>query len=233
MRFKEIQSLCWMLILCALLSQQPIVRADISDTFPTDNAGWGHIGDSTTPPAWNATGGNPDGYISVTDLGAGADEYFVAPSKYLGNQSSALNQSLSFDLLLSVANSGPDNDVILSNGSTTLSYLFSPPPLAGGWTHESLILNTSDPHWHLGTIAGPAPSQSDFQNVLSSLTELEILADYGNGAETVGLDNVALHTVPEPSSLALLAIATLISLGWQSIARRRKPPSFASAIPDV
>ena len=122
--------------------------------------------------------------------------------------------------------------MILSNGSTTLSYLFASPPLAGSWTHEPLVLNTRDPHWHLGTIAGPAPSQSDFQNVLSSLTELEILADYGNGAETVGLDNVVLHTVAEPSSLALLAIGTLTF--WAGIRLHcRKPHSLASTFPDV
>jgi hypothetical protein len=224
MCFTALQQGCFALVFCGVLSLQPLVRADVSDTFSTDNGGWGHVGDSTTPPTFNATGGNPGGYISIFDLAEGSGDFMVAPAKYLGNQSGALNQTLQFDILLSDAPTGQSDDVVFSNGTTNLAYLFNPQPGAGSWIHETLTLNTSDPNWHLGTNLGPAPAQSDFQNVLSSLTLLEILADYHAGSETVGLDNVVLHTVPEPSSLALLVIAALALGCWHAIGKAHSAP---------
>jgi hypothetical protein len=79
-----------------------------------------------------------------------------------------------------------------------------------------MTLGTSDPNWHLGGLAGAAPSLSDSQNVLASLTVLEILGDYRAGPETVGLDNVTLVQVPEPACLARLALS-----GAGLCARRR------------
>ena len=186
--------------------------ADITDTFSTDSANWQHVGDNTTPPTYNATGGNPGGYISITDPANGTADYFVAPAKYLGNQSGSIGKTLSFDIHLSNATDYQTDDVDLSNGGTTLAYLFSPQiTTTNTWVPETLTLAPSDPNWHLGSSTGPAPSLSDFQSVLSSLTTFKILADYHSGTETVGLDNVVLQT-PEPATLGLLAGPMLLLL---------------------
>jgi hypothetical protein len=207
------------LVVCAAGLCGRAAGADVKDTFDTDNGGWTHVGDSTTPPTFNATGGNPGGYISIFDLAQGAGDFFVAPAKYLGNQSGAVNQTLALDLLLSDAPTGTSSDVVLSNGTTSLVYVFSPQPTAGSWNHEVLTFNTSDPNWHVGTPSGPAPVMSDFQNVLSSLTTLEILGDYHAGTETVGLDNVDLHVVPVPEPGCLGYAAALLVAGF--VRRRR------------
>jgi hypothetical protein len=201
---------------------------DVTDTFDSNNGGWTHVGDSTTPPTFNATGGNPGGYISIFDLAQGQGDFFVAPAKYLGNQSGALNQTLALDLLLSDAPSGASSDVFLTNGTTSLVYVFSPQPTAGSWNHEVLTFNTSDPNWHLGTPTGAAPAMSDFQNVLSSLTALQILGDYHAGTETVGLDNVDLHIAPVPEPGCLSYAAALLVAPFLRRRRAGQKPSAAA-----
>src|SRR5690242_13298357 len=76
-------------------------RANVSDDFSASANGWTHVGDTTTPPTFNATGGNPGGYISINDVAAGQGDFFVAPAAYLGNDSAYVNGNISLDLLLS------------------------------------------------------------------------------------------------------------------------------------
>jgi hypothetical protein len=209
------------LLVCAgIVTFTPcLASADVSDSFSTDNGGWTRIGDNTIAPAFHATGGNPGGYVTIDDPANGIGDFFVAPAKYLGNQSGALNQTLSFDLLLSNAADTPNPNVALSNGTTTLLYVFPTlPTTTGQWIHESMTVGTSDPNWHVGAINGPAPSQSDFENVLGGLTAFEILGDLRAGPETVGLDNVTLVVqAPEPASLGLLGLASVAF-----VSRRRR-----------
>jgi hypothetical protein len=210
--------LTWVLCAAVVSVLPGLARADVSDSFSTDNGNWTHTGDTVTPPAFHATGGNPGGYITIDDSANGTGDFFIAPARYLGNQSSALNQTLSFDLLLSNAADGASSDVALSNGPTTLVYVFPTlPTTTGSWIHESMTVGTSDPNWHLSSPAGAAPTLNDFQNVLGSLTVFEVLGDYRAGPETVGLDNVTLVQAPEPACLTLLAFS-----GVGLCARRRR-----------
>jgi hypothetical protein len=70
----------------------PASAGSVSSTFDTDAEGWG-VGnirsnlstapDPSNPPTYNATGGNPSGYISTTDTEDIVA--FLAPGKFLGN----------------------------------------------------------------------------------------------------------------------------------------------------
>jgi hypothetical protein len=83
----------------------PVSAASVSSTFDTDAEGWG-VGnirsnfstapDPSNPPTYNATGGNPGCYISTTDTEDIVA--FLAPGKFLGDDSAFLGGKLTFDL---------------------------------------------------------------------------------------------------------------------------------------
>ena len=74
-------------------------QADIVSTFNADTQGWTVVGDEVGPVTWVSSGGNPGGYVSVTDSVVGGVMYFVAPDAYFGNHSGAYGTALTFDLI--------------------------------------------------------------------------------------------------------------------------------------
>jgi hypothetical protein len=211
-----------------LLATAPTASAAAISTFDTNAENWSVVsftnpnaGDfsvlSTTAPTYNATGGNPGGFISTVDPDSG-DFMFGAPSKFLGNQSGA--GSLSYDLNYPVgALDYKPVDIMLTDGTTRLLWISNPTPaLSPSFTHVAIGLAPSA-NWHLGTVGGATPTAGDFQTVLANLTGLFISGEYTVGQiETPGLDNVRL-SVPEPTTmtLAVVGLATLIAM-----ARNRK-----------
>jgi hypothetical protein len=84
----------------------PVHAAVISSsTFDTDSEGWsvadwGCTGTcivATYPVTYNASGGDPGGYVSSTDPSPN-DFRFAAPAKFLGDQTAAYGGSLHLDL---------------------------------------------------------------------------------------------------------------------------------------
>lgn len=118
-----------------LFSGATHLRAQVvaQSTFDAGTDGWG-ANNSTSPPVHVADGGNPGGYISVTDQGSGEPWYFTAPPKFLGNVTAAYNQSLRFDLraLRSDTASLSAPDIIMSGGGLTIVYAITPP--GSTWT---------------------------------------------------------------------------------------------------
>lgn len=212
--------------LCAAFFIWAATASAAISTFDTDAENWSVVsftnpnaGDfsvvSTNAPTYHATGGNPGGYISTLDPDNG-DFMFSAPSKFLGNQSGAA--LLSYDLNYPVGNLDyKPVDIMLTDGATRLLWLSNPTPALGpGFTHVAVGLAPSA-NWHLGSNSGVTPTAGDFQTVLANLTGLFISGEYTAGLiETPGLDNVKL-SVPEPTSLALFATATItaLALRWR------------------
>src|SRR5262249_7306754 len=128
---------------------------------------------------------DPDGSLAV-----GNTQYWMAPAKFLGNQSAAYGGSLSFDLTQTpINNPFSQEDVILVGGGMTL--VDNTPNIPGStWTsyHVSLL----ETGWKLNNHAGPAATQAQMMTVLSSLTALYIRGEYQLGPDTEGLDNVVL-----------------------------------------
>jgi hypothetical protein len=155
--------------------------------------------------------------------------YFVAPTTYYGNQSSAYGTTLSFSLIQSFSEPPkqfPDGngDVVLSGSGITLAYDLPNYPTIGSWTSYSISLSAGA--WRVGSDTGAFATDAQIQSVLSNVTSLQIRAEYQDGADTDGLDTVsfgsAASAVPGPivgAGLpgAILAFGGL--LGWM---RRRK-----------
>lgn len=160
-------------------------------------------------PDWNATGGNPVGYISHLDSVTEEWFWFAAPSLFLGNQSAAYGGTLRFDLQTTANKGVPYPDVILVGGGHSLFHFGNPPPTM--WASRSVALVETG--WqHENNVAA---SQSDFQATLGALQALYINGDWLSGLETTGLDNVVM--TPEPASLVGLSLAGL--LVWRSSRR--------------
>ncbi len=187
----------------AELAAQPIVSG-----FDTDAESWTVSGNpGSTTPDWNAAGGNPGGYISDFDEGAGA-MFFDAPAAFLGDQSGKYGEFLSWDRITDMVGSpvtGVEH-VILVGATETLEYTGpAPPGSTGVWdtsiTSSPIILDESDLGW-TKLSDGMNPSGAEFIAVLTTLSALTLRVDNDFGFEDAGIDNV-LMTPVELQSFAI------------------------------
>jgi Laminin B (Domain IV)/PEP-CTERM motif len=190
-------------------------QADIVSTFNTDTQGWTVVGDEAGPVTWVSSGGNPGGYVSVTDSVVGGTMYFVAPDAYFGNHSGAYGTALTFDLIQNYPDSPNQfddslGDVVLMGSGLTLAYDLANNPVNGTWTPYSVSLTAGS--WRLDSLTGQIATQQQIQSVLSDVTGFQIRAEYQTGADTDGLDSVVLSAggagapVPEPSTWAMMIL---------------------------
>ncbi|HFC11370.1 MAG TPA: hypothetical protein ENJ56_00900, partial [Anaerolineae bacterium] len=161
-------------------------------SFVLDNDGWFGSGDTTTSPNYVASGGNPDGYLSLADSATGGVWYWEAPYQYLGNISTAYGKTLSFDLKQSSTSNQFDyDDIILNSPNMQLNFDTSYNPNTT-WTHYSILLDETA-GWQVDG-EGRAPTQAEFLAVMVSLIRLRMRGEFRSGADTGGLDNVLLET---------------------------------------
>ena len=208
----------------------PAGATTVSSTFDSSNQGWsvGDIGPSVPPPGivgaagWNASGGNPGGYISTTDVANIVA--FLASSSYTGNLSAFHGGTLTFDLQDLDGNDSVDYPAVVIYTSTG-SIAYDAPPPGTTWTSYSVPLTASGWTEYLGgeNTGGTPLTEAQFVTALSNVTALAIEADWHNGADLTGLDNVILSTgasgaAPEPSTWAMMIIG-LSGLGL--VSRRR------------
>ena len=174
--------------------------------FDADAEGWTVVRTPTFVPVaesfttWQATGGNPDGYLRHVDPNDSQISLWSAPASYLGDKSGAYGGTLSFDLAqnLTSSNTNYDDVILIGNGGVRLSYDVTYPPLTT-WTNYQVAL--VEGNWHVGLVNGPIATATELYDVLSSLTALYIRAEYRSGADTDSLDNVVLATFdPCPAS---------------------------------
>jgi len=184
----------------------------IRSGFDTDLEGWTSFDGGSEVHV--ASGGNPSGYLEMTDVGLGSMQA-IAPSAFLGNLTAYLGGALSFDALQSNQDSsdwGGFGTVRLSNGGLTAVLDIAPDGAPGGsWNTYSAALDPA--LW----------SGDSLSAVLANLTGISIeLEDHDGVSEVVGFDNFTLTSarteVPEPGTLALLAGAGLVA----GLRRRRR-----------
>lgn len=216
----------------------------VSDFESGTTDGWDIIatGPQTTPPgaadalANASPGGVGNSRYVFTEDRADGQAYFRAPASWAGDyfgdpisfylknfNPSNPYATLSLQSILFIQGSGGPN-LYLRGTLPTLSY-----PPGDGWTLYSLVLDTAQT-WSLNEFSLVAPTATQIQNTLSSITRIHILADYASGHfgkpttavafghDIGGLDNVSLGTnqnvIPEPGTMLLtfggLAAAFLI-----------------------
>ncbi len=206
----SLKSLIALLIAAGLgAAGAPRTLGAVVSTFDNGREQWTAAGDSDGPATFVSTGGNPGGHIEIDDAVVGGTTYFIAPAKFLGDQSLAFGTDFKFDLRQSYTG-GADQfaaaDLILVGGGAgglTLSFNATPVPANNVWTSYSPPLRPTV-RWHVGDLTGREPTEAEFRGVLANLTELRIRAEFQNGPDVGSLDNVEL--LPEPSG-ALLALA--------------------------
>ena len=218
---------CWAL---ALASCRPgPARADfIRSSFDSGGEGWG-VGGGVA--AWQATGGNPGGYLQYTDTIDGAPTLTaLAPAAFLGDLSAYDRGTLAFDSIFFSGNGNFDpkfGRVQISNGSLMATLDLAPLDPIMTWATYSATLNAAS--WGV--------SQVIWSQILANVTAINIaLESKDKAGEVMGLDNVVLATnaaVPEPRSFILLGIGSsgLAGVGWfrrrAGLAGDRTLPSFA------
>lgn len=208
-----------LVLLPTAAAQSPRGEA-ITSTFDTDAEGWAVFGDAeggTATPDYNATGGNPGGYLSADDDVAGGTWYWDAPDAYLGNRSGSFERTLSFDLRQTATSNQFDNaDLVLRGGGMELRFDTAENP-GTDWTSYAVLLST-DAGWTVGDTE-EAPTEAEFMAVLSDLTALRIRGEFRTGADTGSLDNVVLETDPATAAEPGAAASEMALSVWPNPAR--------------
>ncbi len=188
----------------ALAGVNAAVAQPIVSSFDASAEGWTVSGNpgppASTVPDWNAAGGNPGGYISDFDEGAGG-MFFDAPAAFLGDQSSKYGEYLSWDRITDMVASpvvGAEH-ITLVGAAETLEYTGpSAPGSTGVWdtsiTSSPIILDETDTGW-TKLSNGANPTGAEFLAVLTTLSALTLRVDNDFGFEVGGIDNVVMTPV--------------------------------------
>ena len=179
----------------------------IRSSFDAGIEGWKAVGFSIDPPfnkiidepidvTFLSDGGNPGGHIMQEDVRFSVG-YFSAPAEYLGDQSTFIGGRLSFDTKISPPRSAFSvPEVILLAGDRSLVFDLTPTP-TDQWQAYTIELR-HDAGWKVDSPSGNAPSESEFQTILSSLTGLFIRSEYISGPDQGFLDNVVFNNGDDP-----------------------------------
>lgn len=162
------------------------VRGDViaSSTFDTDADGWTFLSVGHT---WEATGGNPGGYIRYDD-NKGGNSAITAPAEYLGNWTAMGVTNLTYEAKIfykgSVYKLGTYTIIISGPGGKARWY-GPPPDPSAGWLYLDVPLVESA--WVV--------QSGSWDALLADVTELMIPMEYYNNwgpFEITGVDNIQL-----------------------------------------
>jgi len=194
-----------------------------TSTFDTDNEGWMVVTtlNNTVPTIWTAAGGNPGGYAQGQDLDGGAWS-FSAPGKFLGPVGAAYGHTFSFDIAHYDPEPNSTGWVGISGGSLVehgLVHPFDSPAAPLTWYSHVITMDVTGDWWRIVDpdvpISVPATA-AEILSVLQDLDALIISGEFADGIETdiAGLDNVNL--APEPATMSLLVVGSLLALRRKS-----------------
>lgn len=163
-----------------------------NSTFEIDSDGWQIHADGSIlfTPQYQSSGGHGGGHISLTNPDA-TYSYWQASDKYLGDLSNAYGGILHYEL----KNSGSgdfieSDDIILQGEDLSISYNTDKNPSSSQWTSYDIPLFENAGWVNLST--GLSPTKMQMQNVLNSLNQLSIRAEYFSESDSFHLDNVLL-----------------------------------------
>ena len=166
-----------------------------SSTFDTGADGWNTVNwdgfGSSSGVTYHPSGGNPGGFISTGDMYG--DTFWKAPSKFIGDRSSAYGGTLSYDIMTTTPPDWVMYDIYIVGNGNTISYTFNNSPTAN-WKHYSVELNEGK-GWKSGLVyqsGGTDATAAQIQNVLANVTDIRIRAEFTYGSDNTYLDNVVL-----------------------------------------
>jgi Ca2+-binding RTX toxin-like protein len=181
--------------------------ATLQSTFDSGVDGWTisqEPGGAVTAPSFNNPGGNPGGYISATDTvpdNMGQNYLlFAAPATWSGDLSANYGGTFSFDMQHTAADFNPIIAIFAGNGDS-LQGGTPNLPSPSTWTAESVPLQAGTSDWQFVTGgASSAPTQQNFQSVLSNVSQIVILGDLDSETSggTARFDNVRMLEPPAP-----------------------------------
>ena len=203
-------------VAAALLLPAGASAANVLHTFNADAQGWLAAGDSTCgaasphTPAWLNSGGNPGGFIRVTDNENGVGptdpdqcQWIVAsPSAFSGQLRANYGGSISLDVIHPAgAETGPAVQIVDAQGNV----LFLPKanePAADTWTTYTFTLTEGTPGWQYVPDQGEpvTPTRAQFFGVLEDLAQIQIVGDLSTNSrgDVTGMDNIQLSEPPSP-----------------------------------
>jgi gliding motility-associated-like protein len=194
----------FILVICAALFSGNASAQIISD-FATNADGWTAPNDADATIAYSATGGNPTGNVFGTPfavvLGPSTfyvNYYFVASGKFLGNRSSYYRGTLRFDAQQNGSGAAVQNaEVILTNSAGIAIYYFPAtpfnPPAPPSWQTYSISLSATSGFWKVANDPlSTSASQTQIQNILATLANLQVRGLFRNANTTDRLDNVTM-----------------------------------------
>jgi len=189
-----------------------LASAQITSTFDASLEGWSGQGGAVS---YVPSGGNGGGFLQQQDTD-GTWMTVYAPAAFLGNLSSLLGGTLSFDAK-NVNNAAPDLSSAPWFGTVTIVGAAATASLAIAGSGPGLPL--ADGSWHRFAAPLTAANWSgDLAAALSDVTALSVVLEFNDttGAEVAGLDNFRISAVPESGSAGLFAA------GLSMVALRRR-----------
>jgi hypothetical protein len=141
-----------------------------------------------------AAGGNPGGYLQVTDPDGsqptGHVQWWKAPATWLGDKSGHYGGELRYDVKVFTSLVWfQHEDILLTGNGTTLAYFANLTLATNVWTQFTAPIAVGS--WRIGNRNGPLATQAQIVNVLSSLTSIYLRAEFQNNLDTFGIDNAA------------------------------------------
>ena len=180
---------------CTTAAETITVGTDLvpvaTDGFGSGDGGWTVSGDPAAPPSVQPSGGNPGGWLSVTDAVASQTMFWQAPAAYLGDREAAYGGALVFDRRADAPGDlSSARDVVLTAGDGTelTADLVTTPGTA--WSRTVLPLL---PDSWTDTATGTVADEDTLRHTLADLAGVGIRAEYVTGGEVDGLDGVGLY----------------------------------------
>ena len=183
-----------LLLVPSTASAKPLAKS----TFTNGTEKWKVVGDVSGDPEKPdviATGGNPGGFVQVTDQAVGGVMFWRAPDKFVGDQGAAYKGTLKFSLTQSASDTQFDDDDLILDGNhqTLILDLAENPPVFPVWGAVTTEF-APGAGWMDTTVLPPTPATGkDLKGVLNHLHDLYIRAEYRTGDDTDGLDTVILR----------------------------------------
>lgn len=203
------------------------LTAQVTSSFETDAEGWtaAHTGGTAATFNHQATGGNPNGFVSVAPPTAGGTVntsfawYWNAPAQFFGNYDFSYGSNFKVDLQQSIA--GTDNsqsDIIIYSGGNSLHYNFpTKPAVSPAWSSYSITLDETA-GWRWGSVGGALALKAQIKIVLANITGIRIRCKYSNiTGYTSGIDNVTLEKRTLETSPVITSFSPASALAGETV----------------